>query len=142
MRLKSIQRSPKTGILILPETEAIQFQPNSVQTSNLGPELITEFLDHVAPVIMTEDKKVLKCRVLDLSRPSNQLLTLMQYHFRFYVQNGYKYGFNCLPSVSVLLDFEEVSRLDKCSYTRQDLNKVSPTTERIRPRPLRRDLSK
>ena len=55
----------------------------------------------------------------------------MQCHFRFYVQNYYKYGPNCLLAVSVLLDFEEVSRLDKCSYTRQDLNKVSPTTETI-----------
>ena len=48
----------------------------------------------------------------------------MQRHFRFYVQNCHKYGPNCLLAVSVLLDFEEVSRLDKCSYTRQDLNKV------------------
>ena len=77
----------------------------------MGPELIPEILDHVAPVIMTEDKKVLKCRILDLSRPSKQLHTLMQYHFRFYVQNWYKYGLNRLLAVSVLLDFEEVSRL-------------------------------
>ena len=61
----------------------------------------------------------------------------MQRHFRFYVQNCHKYGPNCLLAVSVLLDFEEVSRLDKCSYTRQGLNKVSPTTKTIRLRPLR-----
>ena len=64
----------------------------------------------------------------------------MQRHFRFYVQNCHKYGPNCLPAVSVLLDFEEVSRLDKCSYTGQDFNKVSPTTETIRLRSLRKDL--